>query len=351
MLSGPNLVVERGSLIVASSCLCFWSQTEDLLCEVSERASELPQPLTHSTVAVLRAPGPEPLTYLDDFPHPDPNHDETILVIPRAASGKNISAKERRAGQLRSIVFEQEDGQHGGKKCLIYPPSFVAKLVAREDDVRECATTVHAANSYVPSGIRFSRPVFHHDGSWPVAYFTDAFDLASSKGGGGSGNISALLSSVPRDVNMQLLHVGDVKQKVNFVHKAPKKILNAPSLPLSKRSTPRLPEFQEFHLKTQERAMQHTSATSTSSLHCNDSDKIYMISDLRGTEVCWLQDLDKHRAISVQENRIRDLRRQRAGPFYDFVGTRLTSVKIKGLNSGTIDLSSYVWTYKVLVEQ
>ncbi|KAL5173027.1 Protein TPX2 [Glycine soja] len=179
------------------------------------------------------------------------------------------------------------------------------------------------------------------EGSWPVAYFTDAFDLASSKGGGGSGNISALLSSVPRDVNMQLLHVGDVKQKVNFVHKAPKKsldletahraqrisqhiilvlpkpktvaeaevvtvaapifrarplnrkILNAPSLPLSKRSTPRLPEFQEFHLKTQERAMQHTSATSTSSLHCNDSDK----------------DLDKHRAISVQENRIRDLRR------------------------------------------
>ncbi|KAG4951948.1 hypothetical protein JHK85_045815 [Glycine max] len=112
--------------------------------EVSERASELPQPFTHSTVAVLLAPGPEPLTYLDDFPRPDPNHDETILVIPRAASGKNISAKERRAGQLRSIVFEQEDGQHGGKKCLIYPPSFVAKLVAREDDVRECATTVHA---------------------------------------------------------------------------------------------------------------------------------------------------------------------------------------------------------------
>ncbi|KAG4951949.1 hypothetical protein JHK85_045816 [Glycine max] len=57
-----------------------------------------------------------------------------------------------------------------------------------------------------------------------MAYFTDAFDLASSKGGGGSGNISALLSSVPRDVNMQLLHVGDVKQKVNFVHKAPKKV-------------------------------------------------------------------------------------------------------------------------------
>jgi len=31
---------------------------------------------------------------------------------------------------------------------------------------------------------------------------------------------------------------------------------------------------QEFHLKTQERAMQHTSASSSSSLHCNDSNKV-----------------------------------------------------------------------------
>jgi len=45
------------------------------------------------------------------------------------------------------------------------------------------------------------------EGSWLVAYFTDAFDLAGSKGGGGSGNISALLTGVPRDVNKQLLHV------------------------------------------------------------------------------------------------------------------------------------------------
>lgn len=33
---------------------------------------------------------------------------------------------------------------------------------------------------------------------------------------------------------------------------------------------------QEFHLKTLERAMQHTSAT-TSSLHCNDSDKVNLV--------------------------------------------------------------------------
>ncbi|WVZ13433.1 hypothetical protein V8G54_010999 [Vigna mungo] len=41
---------------------------------------------------------------------------------------------------------------------------------------------------------------------------------------------------------------------------------------------------------------------------------------------------------------------QTAGPFYDFVGAGLRSVKIKGLNNGTIDLSSYAWTYKIGVQ-
>lgn len=53
-----------------------------------------------------------------------------------------------------------------------------------------------------------------------------------------------------------------------------RKILEAPSLSLPKKSTPKLPEFQEFHLKTLERAMQHTSTFSSSSLNCNDSDKV-----------------------------------------------------------------------------
>ncbi|MED6171384.1 hypothetical protein PIB30_040246 [Stylosanthes scabra] len=74
-----------------------------------------------------------------------------------------------------------------------------------------------------------------------------------------------------------------------------KKILDAPSLPLPKRSTPRLPEFQEFHLKTCERAMQHNYATS-SSPHCNDSDK----------------GLDRHAGVTTLENRIRDFRRPTA---------------------------------------
>ncbi|KAG5056884.1 hypothetical protein JHK86_011880 [Glycine max] len=74
-----------------------------------------------------------------------------------------------------------------------------------------------------------------------------------------------------------------------------RKILEAPSLLPHKRSTPRLPEFQEFHLKTLERAMQHTSAMS-SSLHYDDSDKGW----------------DKHTTVSALENRIKDLRRPAA---------------------------------------
>ncbi|XP_029129480.1 protein TPX2 isoform X3 [Cajanus cajan] len=92
-----------------------------------------------------------------------------------------------------------------------------------------------------------------------------------------------------------------------------RKILEAPSLLPPKRSTPRLPEFQEFHLKTFERAIQHTSATS-SALHCNDSDKGW----------------DKHTAVSALENRVRDLRRPTAmgAPTYDGLGnTRIFKVR------------------------
>ncbi|XP_078448000.1 protein TPX2-like [Wolffia australiana] len=39
-----------------------------------------------------------------------------------------------------------------------------------------------------------------------------------------------------------------------------RKILEAPTLPLHQRSTPGLPQFQEFHLKTSERAIHHASS-------------------------------------------------------------------------------------------
>ncbi|KAH0776158.1 hypothetical protein KY290_007569 [Solanum tuberosum] len=55
----------------------------------------------------------------DDFPKPDPKYAETIHAVVRVTSGKNIAAKERKAGRVPSIVFEQEDGQHGGNKRLI----------------------------------------------------------------------------------------------------------------------------------------------------------------------------------------------------------------------------------------
>ncbi|XP_008238685.1 PREDICTED: protein TPX2-like isoform X2 [Prunus mume] len=72
-----------------------------------------------------------------------------------------------------------------------------------------------------------------------------------------------------------------------------RKIFEAPSLPLPTRSTPKLPEFQEFHLKTMERAMQNTSAVSSSSDCFNDPEK----------------GLDKRSISTVAENGNRESRR------------------------------------------
>ncbi|GKV38161.1 hypothetical protein SLEP1_g46103 [Rubroshorea leprosula] len=52
-----------------------------------------------------------------------------------------------------------------------------------------------------------------------------------------------------------------------------RKILEAPSLPLPKKSTPKLPEFREFHLRTSERAVQHSFASSSSSLQSSHTVK------------------------------------------------------------------------------
>ncbi|XP_031251198.1 beta-galactosidase 10-like isoform X2 [Pistacia vera] len=38
---------------------------------------------------------------------------------------------------------------------------------------------------------------------------------------------------------------------------------------------------------------------------------------------------------------------QNAGPSYEWVGAGLTSVKINGFNNGTLDLSTYSWSYKI----
>lgn len=73
---------------------------------------------SQAAVAVTE-PQLEILDYLEGLPRPDPKYDETIVAIPRASSGSNNSVKERKAGRVPGIIFEQEDGQHGGNKRLI----------------------------------------------------------------------------------------------------------------------------------------------------------------------------------------------------------------------------------------
>ncbi|KAL6004753.1 hypothetical protein ACLOJK_005309 [Asimina triloba] len=78
--------------------------------------------LSQAAAAVVEAihQPPEPVfTYLEGLPKPDPKFAETIVAIPRIDSSKRIRNRERKAGRVPSIVFEQEDGQHGGNKRLI----------------------------------------------------------------------------------------------------------------------------------------------------------------------------------------------------------------------------------------
>ncbi|KAI4370041.1 hypothetical protein MLD38_018428 [Melastoma candidum] len=72
-----------------------------------------------------------------------------------------------------------------------------------------------------------------------------------------------------------------------------RKIFEPPTLPL-KKSNPRFPEFQVFHLRTQERAVRHNSATSTTSTHCQNSKKIVIPS-------CSLPNRDRKNSQQVEE--------------------------------------------------
>ncbi|XP_010108085.2 protein TPX2 [Morus notabilis] len=92
--------------------------------------------------------------------------------------------------------------------------------------------------------------------------------------------------TIPREPELKTAHraermrprsVTEVEQVTTAVRRFKarplnRKIFKAPSLPLPKRSTPKLPEFQVFHLKTMERAMQNVSTASFSNT-CNDTDK------------------------------------------------------------------------------
>ncbi|GAU23094.1 hypothetical protein TSUD_183950 [Trifolium subterraneum] len=132
---------------------------------------------------------------------------------------------------------------------------------------------------------------------------------------------SKLKLTIPREPDLKTAHRAQrtrpkiVGEAEHMTVGAPKfkarplnrRILEAPSLPLPKRSTPHLPEFREFHLKTTERAMQHTSATS-SSHHCNDSDKIPSSKEHAGVlhtnkkETTMPMEFDLHAEKEIQHN-------------------------------------------------
>ncbi|CAK9173123.1 unnamed protein product [Ilex paraguariensis] len=94
--------------------------------------------------------------------------------------------------------------------------------------------------------------------------------------------------TIPREPDLETAHraqrmrpktSGEVEHVTSTIRKFKalplnRKILEAPSFLLPKRTVPRLPEFQEFHLKTSERAAQHSSAVSSFFVNQNLNDKI-----------------------------------------------------------------------------
>lgn len=94
-----------------------------------------------------------------------------------------------------------------------------------------------------------------------------------------------------------------------------KKILEAPSLPLAKKSTPQLPEFQVFHLRTSKRAMQYESVNAANAPSSSPSPQNQTKSSRRVTPVAALKEkleaLDKFKArcLNKKERNIPNDRR------------------------------------------
>ncbi|XP_060207206.1 protein TPX2 isoform X2 [Lycium barbarum] len=64
-----------------------------------------------------------------------------------------------------------------------------------------------------------------------------------------------------------------------------RKIFEGPPLP-PKKSNPQIPQFQEFHLKTSERAVQHRSAVPTSAANSSTTDKVLQKTSTKSTMEC-----------------------------------------------------------------
>ncbi|XP_057977009.1 protein TPX2 isoform X2 [Malania oleifera] len=99
----------------------------------------------------------------------------------------------------------------------------------------------------------------------------------------GNSVLAKMKLTIPREPDLETAHRAqrakngvEQERRIAHVFKARplnRKILEAPSLLSPQKGTRRLPEFQAFHLRTSERAMQHTSAVLSSSFHCNNFDK------------------------------------------------------------------------------
>lgn len=132
--------------------------------------------------------------------------------------------------------------------------------------------------------------------------------------------------TIPKEPNLKTAYrarrmrakVGEEPEQVTSTthtfraHPLNRKILEAPSLLLPKRSTPRLPEFQEFHLKTSERALQHNAAVPSNSVHCNNSKVSHQPSAGSFSE---RSHKDPKRQVEAKEERCEIANKFKATPF------------------------------------
>ncbi|XP_015580309.1 protein TPX2 isoform X2 [Ricinus communis] len=108
-------------------------------------------------------------------------------------------------------------------------------------------------------------------------------------------------------INLDLVETENSKPCTFRARPLNRKILEAPSLPLSKKSTPQLPEFQVFHLRTSARAMQHQFINEANSPNCSPSRQNETIRSIRVIPVAGLkekleaQDKFKARCLNKKE--------------------------------------------------
>ncbi|KAH0470471.1 hypothetical protein IEQ34_000194 [Dendrobium chrysotoxum] len=83
-------------------------------------------------------------------------------------------------------------------------------------------------------------------------------------------------------------------------------------------------------------------------VHVFVNEEIIASASGNGTDITYK--LETQVPLKAGKNDISLLSMTNAGPFYEWVGAGLTSVKIAGLDNGTIDLSSNTWKYKIGLE-